>query len=85
MKDGLLTQIGGVELSEEDRKVMGAGALDEMIDGAGNVVKIKQQKKELSRKEQKAKERYKKIARDNGEVVDSDDDAWYDKLKAAGC
>jgi len=46
----------------------------EMIDANGNVVKIKQVKKQLSRKEKMALEKRKKTLRELGEEVSSDDD-----------
>ena len=51
-------------------------AMDEMVDALGNVVKVKQAKKVLSRQEKKkkAKIRAAKIAR--GEAVSSDEDDW---------
>ena len=51
-------------------------AMDEMVDALGNVVKVKQAKKVLSRQEKKkkAKIRAAKIAR--GETVSSDEDDW---------
>ena len=47
---------------------------EEMIDANGNTVKIKQVKKQLSRKEKMALEKRKKILRELGEEVSSDED-----------
>ena len=48
---------------------------EEMIDANGNTVKIKQPKKELTRRERMAREKKKKLLRELGEEVsDSDDD-----------
>jgi elongation factor 3 len=48
---------------------------EEMVDANGNVVKIKPQKKQLTRKEKMARQKYKQMLREQGEEVsDSDDD-----------
>ena len=48
---------------------------EEMVDAVGNIVKVKPQKKQLTRKEKMAREKYKQMLRDQGEhVSDSDDD-----------
>ena len=48
---------------------------ESMVDALGNVVKVKPQKKQLTRKEKMAREKYKQMLRDQGEhVSDSDDD-----------
>ena len=47
---------------------------EEMIDAVGNVVKIKPQKKQLTRKEKMAREKYKQMLRDQGETVSDSDD-----------
>mmetsp|Transcript_8676 Transcript_8676/g.14957 ORF Transcript_8676/g.14957 Transcript_8676/m.14957 type:complete len:1045 (+) Transcript_8676:228-3362(+) len=47
---------------------------DETTDAYGNTIKIKAPKKELSRKEQKAKERLKKLKAKNGEAVEEEEE-----------
>mmetsp|Transcript_20509 Transcript_20509/g.58590 ORF Transcript_20509/g.58590 Transcript_20509/m.58590 type:complete len:199 (+) Transcript_20509:1-597(+) len=48
---------------------------DEVMDALGNVIKVKAaSKKDLSRKEQKQRERMRKARRDRGEVVSEDED-----------
>lgn len=47
---------------------------EEMVDAVGNVVKIKPQKKQLTRKEKMAREKYKQMLRDQGETVSDSDD-----------
>jgi elongation factor 3 len=47
---------------------------DEMIDANGNIIKIKQQKKQLTRKEKLARDKRKKMMRELGEEVSSDED-----------
>jgi len=49
-------------------------AMEEMVDGAGNVIKVKKAKKTLTRKEQKARERLKKARAEQGEVLTDDTD-----------
>ena len=46
----------------------------EMTDAFGNTVKVKEGKKELSRKDQKAKHRLKQMRLKRGEEISSDDD-----------
>jgi len=46
----------------------------EMVDAVGNVIKVKPQKKQLTRKEKMAREKYKQMLRDQGEVVSDSDD-----------
>jgi elongation factor 3 len=45
-----------------------------MTDAFGNTVKVKEGKKELSRKDQKAKHRLKQMRLKRGEEISSDDD-----------
>jgi elongation factor 3 len=47
---------------------------EEMIDANGNTVKIKQPKKELTRRERMAREKKKKLRRELGEEVSESDD-----------
>ena len=47
---------------------------EEMIDANGNVMKVKQPKKKLSRKEKMQRQKYKQMLRDQGEVVSDDSD-----------
>ncbi len=49
-------------------------AEEEMIDANGNVVKVKQPKKKLTRKEKMARQKYKQMLRDQGEAVSDDSD-----------
>jgi len=74
MDAGRLTKEGGAEPGTGEK--VETIQQDEMIDGAGNTIKIKSTKK-LSRKELKQKERYKKLARANGEAVSDDEDEDY--------
>ncbi len=71
MDGGRLTKEGGAEPGSGEK--VEEIKMDEMVDGAGNTIKIKSTKK-LSRKELKQKERYKKLARANGEAVSDDED-----------
>ncbi len=45
-----------------------------MIDANGNVMKVKQPKKKLSRKEKMQRQKYKQMLRAQGEVVSEDSD-----------
>lgn len=47
---------------------------EEMIDGNGNVLKVKQPKKKLTRKEKMQRLKYKQMLRDQGEAVSDDSD-----------
>lgn len=47
---------------------------EEMIDANGNVMKVKQPKKKLSRKEKMQRQKYKQMLRDQGEIVSDDSD-----------
>jgi elongation factor 3 len=47
---------------------------DEMTDANGNVIKVKQPKKKLTRKEKMQRQKYKQMLRDQGEVVSEDSD-----------
>lgn len=47
---------------------------EEMVDAVGNVVKIKSQKKQLTRKEKLARQKYKQMLREQGETVSDSDD-----------
>ena len=47
---------------------------DEMVDANGNIIKIKQQKKQLTRKEKMLRDKQRKMRRDMGEEVSSSDD-----------
>jgi elongation factor 3 len=47
---------------------------EEMIDANGNVMKVKQPKKKLSRKEKMQRQKYKQMLREQGEVVSEDSD-----------
>lgn len=47
---------------------------EEMIDAVGNVVKIKPQKKQLTRKEKLARQKYKQMLKEQGETVSDSDD-----------
>ena len=47
---------------------------DEIVDGNGNIVKVKQQKKQLTRKEKMLRDKQRKMRRDMGEEVSSSDD-----------
>ena len=49
---------------------------EETTDAFGNTIKIKAPKKELSRKEAKAKAKANKARRDRGEEVSSDEEGW---------
>jgi elongation factor 3 len=49
-------------------------AQEEMIDANGNVVKVKQPKKKLTRKEKMLRQKYKQMLKDQGEVVSEDSD-----------
>jgi elongation factor 3 len=49
-------------------------AEEEMIDANGNIMKVKQPKKKLTRKEKMARQKYKQMLRDQGEVVSDDSD-----------
>jgi elongation factor 3 len=48
--------------------------MEEMVDGAGNVIKVKAPKKTLSRKEQKAEEKRRKARKDAGMASESEED-----------
>lgn len=75
MDAGKLTTIGGQEKGGKKEEVVAINH-DEMIDGAGNVIKLKKAEKDLSRKEAKQKARMKKLAKKNGEKIDEEDDEW---------
>ena len=47
---------------------------EEMVDANGNITKVKQPKKKLSRKEKMQRQKYKQMLRDQGEVVSDDSD-----------
>jgi len=49
---------------------------EESVDAAGNVTKVKQEKKELSRKEEKALKKRLQAKIKNGEPLDSDEDEF---------
>jgi elongation factor 3 len=49
---------------------------EESVDAAGNVTKVKQEKKELSRKEEKALKKRLQAKLKNGEPLDSDEDEF---------
>lgn len=74
MDAGKLTTIGGQTKGKKEEVVM--IDQDEMIDAAGNIVKIKKAEKDLSRKEAKQKARMKKLAKKNGERLDEEDEDW---------
>ena len=47
---------------------------EEMVDANGNTIKVKQQKKQLTRKEKMAREKQRKMRRELGEEVSDSDD-----------
>uniref|UniRef100_A0A0G4HPL7 ABC transporter domain-containing protein n=1 Tax=Chromera velia CCMP2878 TaxID=1169474 RepID=A0A0G4HPL7_9ALVE len=72
MDSGKLEVVGGDQNKYAKEKVE-LKAQDEMVDGAGNTIKVKGPEKKLSRKEEKQKQRMKKLAKKNGESLDDDD------------
>lgn len=73
VEDGTLTVVGGKQPNKEkiEHKVV-----ESVKDAFGNVVKVKQPKKELSRKEKKALEKKRKAAAANGLTISDDEDDW---------
>ena len=65
-------------MKQQDTKVE-FKEMEEMVDASGNTVKLKKSKKELSKKEQKAKARRRALKIKNGEPLSSDeeDEDWY--------
>jgi len=73
MEGGKLTTIGGDD-KKGKKEAVEVIDQDEIVDGAGNTIKVKKAAKDLTRKEAKQKARMKKLAKKNGEKLDSDED-----------
>lgn len=73
VENGELTIEGGRTFVREkiEHKIV-----ETVKDGFGNEIKVKQPKKELSRKEKKALEKKRKAALANGETISEDEDDW---------
>ena len=72
---GRLDCKGDADWMEQIMKEKTSGQqMEEMVDALGNVTKVKQQKKELTRKERKQRELAKKKAKELGEEWSSDED-----------
>jgi len=77
MDAGHLETKGDAEwMLKQDTKIEQNQAITEVTDAAGNVTKLKQQKKKLSKKEEKQLVKKIKAKLDNGEKLDSDEEEF---------